>query len=55
MLDDATAAQSKQEVMIAEKDVSNEIEFMDLDSHQIQLEYSNDEIRVFVIDSYSNN
>ena len=50
MLDDAGAS-SKNEQIIAEKDVSNEIDLMDLYSHQIQIEYSGEELRVFVIDA----
>ena len=50
MIDDAGAAM-KNEQMLEEKDVSNEIDFMDLYSHQIQIEHSNDELRVFVVDS----
>lgn len=51
MIDDAGyGIQSKNETLLAEKDMTNEIEFMDADSHQIQIEYTNEELRVYVID-----
>eukprot|EP00347_Sterkiella_histriomuscorum_P015647 403356230 len=54
MIDDNNQnVSTKNEILLEEKDVTNEMDFMDNDSHQIQLEYSNDELRVFVIDGTS--
>lgn len=51
IIDDAgQGAQSKNETLLAEKEVTNEFDFMDGELHQIKLECSNDELKVYITD-----